>query len=122
MREEAKIWLERAEHDFNRAKKNFKIKEFELVAFLCQQSVEKGLKALCIDKFEKIVKTHDLMFLCSMLNSPKEISDACNRLNPVYTETRYPDKKSLTYEYDKKDAIDFLKDCEAALSWIKKQK
>ncbi len=39
-------WLERAEKDLNSAKITFKDKLFDVSAFLCQQAVEKALKAM----------------------------------------------------------------------------
>ena len=45
MREEIKNLWEQTEKDFEVAEKNFKIKEYYVSAFFCQQSVEKTLKA-----------------------------------------------------------------------------
>ena len=44
--DEANRWIAKAERDLNAAKINFDNKLFEVSAFLCQQSVEKALKAL----------------------------------------------------------------------------
>ena len=46
MRKEIENWWLQAEDDFDSAEKNFTIKKYHLVVFLCQQAVEKGLKAL----------------------------------------------------------------------------
>jgi HEPN domain-containing protein len=120
MKEETKRWIERAERDYVSAKKNFKIKEYHIVAFLCQQAAEKSLKAMIIEKFSDIIKTHDLIFLAKKLEASEEIIIAVSILNPVYMETRYPDSDHLTYDYSKNDAEYFLKYCNEVLSWIRK--
>lgn len=50
MRKDSAMWLEQAEKDFEVAKKNFQLKEWYVVAFFCQQAVEKALKALYQEK------------------------------------------------------------------------
>ena len=46
MRKEAENWWKQALKDFEVAGKNLEIDQYYIVAFLCQQAVEKGLKAL----------------------------------------------------------------------------
>ena len=53
MIDEINKWFNLAERDFSSAKKNFKKKIYYVSAFLCQQSVEKGLKALYIKKYQR---------------------------------------------------------------------
>ena len=50
MRKEVEEWWKQALKDLDSAEKNLNIEEFYLTAFLCQQSVEKALKALYILK------------------------------------------------------------------------
>lgn len=111
MREEIKNWWEHAKKDLDSAEKNFAIKDYHLTAFLChQQAVEKGLKTLLIKKKGQFPKVHDLVDLSKLLNAPRRIIINCGKINPSYTETRYPD--SLR-DYSKQDAKDILK-------WIEK--
>jgi len=56
MNDEINKWFNLAERDFSSSKKNFKKKIYYISAFLCQQSVEKGLKALYIKKISKVLE------------------------------------------------------------------
>lgn len=90
MREEAKEWLEKAKRDLEAARYNYEGDLHEVAAFLCQQSAEKALKALYIEKFGELLKTHDLHFLAKKLKAPAGIMDACKELSTYYVESRYP--------------------------------
>ena len=46
MRQEVQNWWQQSRDDFDAAEYNFKGEKFYVAAFLCQQSVEKALKAL----------------------------------------------------------------------------
>lgn len=50
MKEELRNLIEQAEKDSEVAKKNFNIEEYYISAFLCQQAIEKILKAYFIIK------------------------------------------------------------------------
>lgn len=50
MRKEVQNWLDQAADDFDGAEFNFRGKKYYIAAFLCQQAVEKALKALLIEK------------------------------------------------------------------------
>lgn len=117
MIDEIQKWFNLAEKDFISAKKVFKKKVYYVSAFLCQQSVEKGLKALYIKKFKKLLRIHDLVELGKKINADIEILDVCAKLNPVYIETRYPD---VSISYTKNDIREVLKDTEKVIEWIKK--
>ena len=64
-----------------------------IVAFHCQQAIEKYLKALIIEKDIPMIKTHDLIKLNGLI---KEIEDTgideqkLMVINEVYIESRYP--------------------------------
>lgn len=116
MIDEINKWFNLAERDFFSAKKIFKKKIYYVSAFLCQQSVEKGLKALYIKKYQKLLKIHDLVKLAKKIGADIEILDVCAKLNPVYLETRYPDVPS---SYNKEDIKMLLIDTEKVLKWIK---
>ena len=46
MRQEIKVWLDQSNDDFDGAIYNFDGEKYYIAAFLCQQAVEKILKAL----------------------------------------------------------------------------
>ena len=116
MIDEITKWFNLAERDFVSAKTNFKKKIYYVSAFLCQQSVEKGLKALYIKKYQKLLKIHDLVKLAKKIGADIKILEICAELNPVYIETRYPD---VPTSYSKVDIKKLLKDTEKVLKWIK---
>ena len=123
MREEVKRWINLAKEDFESAKINFDNAKFYVCAFLCQQAVEKALKAWLIEKTGKFPKIHDLVFLAEKLNLDKHLVKGCDELSKVYIETRYPDiEEKLPYEkFDKNKTKRFLYISEELLKWIEKK-
>lgn len=90
MEEKIDEWLKKAEEDLEGAEYNYKGEQFKIAAFLCQQSVEKALKALYIKKFRKLLKVHDLFLLGKSVDAPDNILEICKELTNFYIETRYP--------------------------------
>lgn len=43
---QAARWMDQARHDLESARKNFRIKLYDVAIVLCEQSLEKALKAL----------------------------------------------------------------------------
>ena len=62
MREEVKRWIEKAEKDLDAAEYLFKGKKYEECSLFCQQSVEKALKSVLLNRTNKIIKI--LFILC----------------------------------------------------------
>src|SRR3989338_2094766 len=91
MKKEVHLWLLQAKDDFVKAEDNFKDNHLDGAAFFCQQSIEKALKALLIQTSGKFPKIHDIVALARMTNAPPEVVNNCKKINPYYTETRYPD-------------------------------
>jgi len=64
-----------------------------IIAFHCQQAIEKYLKAFLVKNEIQIIKTHDLIKLNNMVKEVKDLGIDENKLvivNEVYSETRYP--------------------------------
>lgn len=65
------------------------------VGFLCQQSVEKSIKALLAHNKINFTKTHDLDVLGAQIlildSSLKKLMDAATDLTPFAVEFRYPE-------------------------------
>ena len=91
MKEETRKWLEKAKGDLETATYNLKGNKLDASVFYSQQSVEKGLKAMQIEKLGKFTKTHDLLTLAESINAPEGIKNKCTKIAPFYTLTRYPD-------------------------------
>ena len=118
MKPEVKRWLDKAEHDFNTAKYNFKGDILDAAIFYAQQSVEKGLKTLLIQKEDKFQRTHDLVKLATKINAPKIIIELCAAINPSYTVSRYPDVEQT---FSKKECENIIDSSEEVLKWIKER-
>lgn len=119
MKEEVKRWLEQAEADFKSAKYNLKGSLYSLASFLCQQAVEKALKALLIEQKSKFPKIHDLVRLARLANLPAELIEKCERLTYVYTDSRYPD--TSTIRYTKKESEIDVEYAKEIIEWVKKR-
>jgi HEPN domain-containing protein len=97
---------------------------YDTCAFLCQQAVEKYLKALFIRKNSKNPpKTHYLDELAKQLSCPGEILDICKELAADYMTSRYPDAGIMAPcdEYSKEDAKSKLQKAQTVLCWVKGQ-
>ncbi len=91
VREEVKKWMDKAEDDLEKAKVLFKNKKYDGTLFYCQQAAEKGLKALLINKKNRIRKIHDLVELGKEVNLPKNLLEYCKELTMAYIYSGYPD-------------------------------
>ena len=112
-------WVEKSEDDLRKAKDNFKISNYDLSSFLCQQSVEKALKALLIKKTKEFPKIHDLVRLGRLVGLNKKFLTNCKRLTSVYIETRYPGISDD--EYSKDESLEDIQMTEEILKWVKKK-
>lgn len=88
-----KEWLFAAEDDLISAKKlSDEIRLTNIVAFHCQQCIEKGFKALIEEVDGKSVKSHDLIRLKEMTKIELTDDDTTMlaTINEVYIDSRYP--------------------------------
>lgn len=121
MRQEIENWWKQAKRDLQSAENSLNSKDYYLCAFMCQQAVEKGLKALLMLKTrERIFLTHSLLELGKRGRAPEKIIDHLRRLAPEYTISRYPDvTETLPYEnYDRGIAADQLKRAKEVFRWL----
>lgn len=88
-------WLDKADDDLEAARilKNCK-GDNEIIAFHCQQCIEKALKAYLLLKAGRHFDGHSLIYLCRKAcdfdESFKQWLDESADLNRYYIETRYP--------------------------------
>ena len=100
--EEVQEWLEIADRDFDSALilNEATRRHYEVIFYLCAQSVEKYLKGYLV--FNDIVpeKTHDLVklnIMCAKINTDfQDIYDICKFLTTFATDIRYPNKYEVT--------------------------
>lgn len=99
MRAQSAVWLDIAGDDLEAAEHCLSGKQYLWSLFMCQQAVEKAIKAIYFEKTGKIPpKKHDLIALAGAA----DILDGCSNdtkdlfrlLSLYYIETRYPDKRA----------------------------
>jgi HEPN domain-containing protein len=101
MKKQAEDWILMADKDLFAAEIILKETNFPLtniVAYHCQQAIEKYLKAFLIEKDVPLIKTHDLIKLNGMIKEIKDTGIDEARLiiiNEAYIESRYPGELGL---------------------------
>ncbi len=91
-------WVQKAEHDLGTAKITYLHlpKYYDTIAFHCQQTVEKCIKALLVSYDISFVKTHDLVYLISLLKDKivveESLVDDIIALNSFSVQIRYPNE------------------------------
>lgn len=121
MRTEIERFLRQAAADLDGAEKNLAVGVYNMTAFLCQQSVEKYLKALQMAIERKApAKTHELLSLARPFDPPPEILDHLREINPDFAVARYPDAANgIPAEmYSENKARDRLRRARETIQWI----
>ena len=125
MRIEAERLMRQAERDLENARKTLEhIRAYELVAFLCHQSVEKFLKAYWIDaRSEHAPRTHSLIELAVGLEVPEALVARLRTMNPDYTLSRDPvAANAVPYEaYDRAMAESRVAIASDAQAWLRER-
>ena len=114
MKDETKRWLKKAREDMGTAEYNFKGNKLGAAAFYSQQTTEKALKALQIERLGKFDKIHDLLTLSKSVGAPEDVIESCAVLNPYYTITRYPDSEE---RIDEKEAKLLVEKARKVIGW-----
>ncbi|MBK7104394.1 MAG: HEPN domain-containing protein [Ignavibacteriae bacterium] len=94
MQKETKLWLQYSQDNLDAAKVLLISQLYNPCLHNIQQSVEKALKSLLIEKNILFKKTHSILELKIILeknNQPIEISeDECDFLDSIYLPSKYP--------------------------------
>ncbi|KYK28553.1 MAG: hypothetical protein AYK19_20860 [Theionarchaea archaeon DG-70-1] len=79
-----------------------------MVAFLCQQAVEKSLTALILHTKREFYPSHSLIYLGKSVGIPHTFHSFLRELTPQYTISRYPNAAGeVPFElYDEEMAIE----------------
>ena len=118
-------WIEQAREDIVTARAMFRSKRWKYTIFLCQQSVEKYLKAIFLKKKGEFPpRIHNLFRLAEIIDN-ELFSDSYleffSELSLYYIQSRYPEDIDKMKEINKKDrAKEILKKTEEVVKWIKK--
>lgn len=93
MKETTKDWFTAAEDDLLSAKKLISEERLtNIVAFHCQQCIEKSLKGIIEEKNQPSVKSHDLLRLRDIagIEFSEQETFYLETINEVYIDARYP--------------------------------
>ncbi len=91
MREETTEWLASAAEDFAAAQVLFDAGQHHAMALHAQQSVEKALKGLLVERTGELpARTHDLRRIGSEVGVPTEVLSRLVELYAYYLAGRYP--------------------------------
>src|SRR3989442_4130644 len=92
VRRETRLWWEQAKRDFGVAQRNHANRDYDVAVFLCEQAVQKALKAVIIHMTDREPpKIRNLVELGRLAGVPKSMGDFMAELSPHYMLTRYPD-------------------------------
>jgi len=112
--EKHEIWLNIAEEDIKAAEWSFKGDQFLWAVFMCQQCLEKAIKAIYIYKTKEIPpKKHDLIYLSQIAELFDTFDDSTKKLlrylNVYYIETRYAEKREeLKTKCNKQNTLEII--------------
>jgi HEPN domain-containing protein len=114
MKRQVEDWLFLAQKDIDTVDLIFGESHLtNIVAFHCQQAIEKYFKAYLLHHDKPLLKIHDLIKLYGMVKEIKDWSineELLAVVNEAYTETRYPGELGLisTGMPTEQQAADFL--------------
>ena len=117
-------WLSLAEYDLATAKAMLQTERYLHVAFMCQQAIEKVLKACYVRRRASTPPyTHNLLRLIKELTFEGEMGDemmeAIEDLNSYYIESRYTeDIEELTSQLTEAKATSILESTEGIFQWL----
>ncbi len=119
-------WIERAKYDLDTAKGMLTIRKYLYAVFMCQQALEKILKAILSHQKRAIYPIHNL----ARLAQEAKIFDECENkepgllaeLTPFCIKARYGEyKKSLSELCNRKTAEDYYQKTRKLFLWLIQQ-
>jgi HEPN domain-containing protein len=116
-------WLERVTYDMDTAKAMLKTKRYIYVVFMCQQALEKCLKAMLLYKGKEIASIHNLRRLSELGEVLGELDESklikLDFLSHYYINARYKeDLQELSQGINRKIARDYLQFAEETITWL----
>jgi HEPN domain-containing protein len=118
-------WLKIAHYDLKTAEAMFASKRYLYVGLMCNQSIEKILKSIYSDKFNKLPpRIHNLARLLKLVelenDVPRDLLKILNELNPLNIAARYPDQQlDIIKELDFDCSSKILEDTRRLFKWLK---
>lgn len=118
-------WVDIARYDLETARQMQRTKRYLYTVFMCQQSIEKLLKAIYLLKFKKEApRSHNLVYLESLasLAIDDQQQNLLAELTAYYIEGRYPNYKvKLSALLSRRKAGVILGRTEVLFRWLKKK-
>ncbi len=116
-------WVERSKYDLDTAKVMLDTGRYLYVAYMCQQTIEKMLKAIIAQHGKENFPIHNLNRLAEIASiSDKLTSEQFNflaELTPYHIEARYGDyKESLSEIINDKEAEQIYRKTKGIYKWL----
>jgi HEPN domain-containing protein len=116
-------WVERAEYDLETAKAMLDTARYLYVAYMCQQAVEKLLKALIAQQDKENLPIHNLNRLAELAGIASALDpeqfDFLAELTPYSIEARYGDyKEGLSEIINEQKAREVYKRTQGIFEWL----
>jgi HEPN domain-containing protein len=122
--EQVTWWTKQAAHDRDMAESNRQNGFHDGCALMCQQSAEKYLKALWIQRNASTPpKVHQCDRLAALLGAPPGVRNAARLLESGYMTSRYPDAaQGVPFEqFDDTDSQEHLQATNEIQTWVMQQ-
>jgi len=116
-------WVERSKYDLDTAKVMLETGRYLYVAYMCQQTIEKILKAIIAQQGKENFPIHNLNRLAEIASISDELtSEQFNflaELTPYHIETRYGDyKENLSEIINDKEAEQVYRKTKGIYKWL----
>jgi len=116
-------WVERSKYDLDTAKVMLDTGRYLYVAYMCQQTIEKMLKAIIAQHGKENLPVHNLNRLAEIASISNELtSEQFNfiaELTPYHIEARYGDyKESLSEIINSKEAEQVYQKTKGIYKWL----
>jgi HEPN domain-containing protein len=123
VRQEAADLFAQAGEDLKTARTLRQTDRHYATVFFSQQTAEKALKALHIERRRTTARTHNLVRIARSLRAPAAVLAAARDLTPDYLTTRYPDAANgIPAEmYDEDIALRHLAHAEHVYRWVSRE-
>jgi HEPN domain-containing protein len=124
IKELTKKWMDRVKYDYETAEAMLASGRYIYAIFMCQQSIEKCLKAFITEQDIEILPIHNLRRLCEVANIINELNDdklkRLDYLSQYYINARYKeDIEILSKRTTKVISENYLKFTRDFIEWIK---
>jgi HEPN domain-containing protein len=119
-----RYWIERVEYDLETAKAMLQTGRYLYVGFMCQQVIEKALKAVIARGGVKPPRIHNLARLAELAGILEQMSEeqlsVLDSLEPMHIEGRYPgDSDHLARTLNTERCTLMLAQTEELCKWIR---